>query len=170
MAVPVHLDAQIMLARHFRSEGADGAGSAYIAAGPAAKAGGFVVGRCSAHPVFLFLRPWLGVSCHAISLPRATPNPCKDLLASNRSTAFPGMQRQGKSAFLSQGFQFVDHAGYDVQSLVPEGRVAGVKSERGQQILMLHTAAGAQQIEVFFLETGGLLLILRIKRVHQTVA
>ena len=50
---------------------------------------------------------------------------------------------------LELGFQLIDEAGDDIESARPEFRIAGIKAEGCQQLLMAERAAGAQHGKIF---------------------
>src|SRR5690606_4579379 len=66
--------------------------------------------------------------------------------------------------------QFLDHGPDHRKPLVPELRVAGIKAERGQELLVMLGAAGLQHVEILGLELRQSLLVDRIERVHEPVA
>src|SRR3984893_3970209 len=70
---------------------------------------------------------------------------------------------------LMQSLQLPDHALDHAQPLLPEGGIAGVEAERGEQFRMMLGAAGREHLEVALGKALGRALVDRVERVHQAI-
>src|SRR5262245_53035442 len=66
--------------------------------------------------------------------------------------------------------QFVDHAGDDRKSAIPEFGILGIEPERFQQLGIMLGAAGGEHVEITLGKAFRCILVDRIERVHQTIA
>src|ERR1700689_3055939 len=73
-------------------------------------------------------------------------------------------------ALLLQAFQLRDHPLDHAQSTLPERRVAGIETERSEQLGMVLGAAGCEHRKVSLGKTFGGVLVDRVERIHQAVA
>src|SRR5258708_27399054 len=82
----------------------------------------------------------------------------------------PSGSTKASDFVLPQPLQLVDHPLDHAQTALPERRLAGVKSERFQQLRVMLGAAGCQHRKVALRKTLVGLFVDSVERVHQAVA